>query len=132
MEESEVNESYLDYVLELNKKVTFAKQDATTMTSACADIAPELEKLRLKSVQKIRDFLLGRVASLKKKFTNIQILQQSVLLKYTGLYRFLQDHAPEIAVEIKVRPGRVGAVAGVRGRRGAGRRRKTAAPITNQ
>jgi len=33
--------------------------------------------------------------------TNIQILQQSVLLKYTGLYKFLQDHAPEVSVEIK-------------------------------
>ena len=32
------------------------------------------------SVQKIREFFLQRVASLKKKMTNIQILQQSVLL----------------------------------------------------
>lgn len=71
------------------------------MTSAAADIAPELEKLRRMSVQKIRDFLLQRVASLKKRMTNIQILQQSVLLKYTGLYKFLQDHAPEVSVEIK-------------------------------
>jgi len=99
--ESEVNESYLEYVLELNKKVSFAKQDSTAMTSACADIAPELEKLRLKSVQKIRDFLLGRVATLKKKFTNIQILQQSALLKFKGLYRFLQEHAPEVTAEVR-------------------------------
>jgi len=88
-------------VIELNKKVTFAKQDKTAMTTACGDIAPELEKLRLKSVNKIRDFLLGRVASLKKKFTNIQILQQSALLKYKGLYRFLQEHAPEVTAEVR-------------------------------
>ena len=99
--ESEVNEAYLEYVVELNKKVTFAKQDSTKMTSACADMAPELEKLRAKSVQKIHDFLLQRVASLRKKMTNIQILQQSVLLKYKGLYQFLQEHAPEVAAEIK-------------------------------
>ena len=80
--ESEVNEAYLAYVVMLNQKVTFAKQESTAMTSACADMAPELEKLRSKSVQKIRDFLLQRVASLRKKMTNIQILQQSVLLKY--------------------------------------------------
>ena len=67
------------------------------MTSACADMAPELEKLRAKSVQKIHDFLLQRVASLRKKMTNIQILQQSVLLKYKGLYGFLIEHAPEVA-----------------------------------
>ena len=67
--ESEVNEAYLAYVVELNKKVSFAKQESTAMTSACADMAPELEKLRSKSVQKIRDFLLQRVASLRKKMT---------------------------------------------------------------
>ena len=59
-------------------QVSFAKQETTSMTSAAADIAPELEKLRRVSVQKIREFLLQRVASLKKKMTNIQILQQSV------------------------------------------------------
>jgi hypothetical protein len=99
--ESEVNEAYLAYVVELNKKVSFAKQDWATMTSACADMAPELEKLRAKSVQKIRDFLLQRVASLRKKMTNIQILQQSVLLKYKGLYKFLLEHAPEVAAEVR-------------------------------
>jgi len=99
--EGEVNEAYLEYVLELNKKTTFARQEATSMTSAAADIAPELEKLRRMSVQKIREFLLQRVATLKKKMTNIQILQQSVLLKYTGLYKFLVEQAPEAALEIK-------------------------------
>jgi len=99
--EGEVNEAYLEYVLELNKKVAFAKQETTATTSAAADIAPELEKLRRMSVQKIREFFLQRVASLKKKMTNIQILQQSVLLKYSGLYRFLQQNAPEVAAEIQ-------------------------------
>jgi len=99
--ESDVNEAYLDYVVELNKKVTFAKDEKTAMTSACADMAPELDKLRTKSVQKIRDFLVQRVASLRKRMTNIQILQQSVLLKYKGLFHFLTEHAPEVAAEIR-------------------------------
>lgn len=64
------------------------------MTSACSDISPELEKLRLKAVHKIRDFFTSRVASLKKNRTNIQILQQSVLLKHKGLFDFLQVPAP--------------------------------------
>ncbi|KAL1530751.1 hypothetical protein AB1Y20_001650 [Prymnesium parvum] len=99
--EGEVNEAYLEYVTELNKKVAFSKLDSTAMTTACADISPELEKLRQKSVQKIRDFLLQRVGSLKKKMTNVQILQQSVLLKYKGLYKFLMEHAADTAAEIK-------------------------------
>ena len=99
--DADVNETYLAYVLELNKKVTFSKQESTKMTSACMDMAPELEKLRTKSVQKIREFLLERVGMLRKKMTNIQILQQSVLLKYKGLYHFLLEHAPETALEVK-------------------------------
>ena len=99
--ESEVNEAYLEYVLELNKKVAFSKQESTARTSACADIAPELEKLEQKAVQKIRDFMLSRVGSLRKKMTNVQILQQSVLLKYKGLFRFLQEHAPAGAIEVR-------------------------------
>jgi len=99
--EGEVNEAYLEYVIELNKKVAFARKDSTAMTSACADIAPELEKLRIKSVHKIRNFLLARVDTLKKKFTNIQILQQSALLKYNGLYQFLGEHSAEMTAEVK-------------------------------
>ena len=91
--EGEVSEAYLEYVLELNKKVAFAKQESTATTSAAADIAPELEKLRRMSVQKIREFFLQRVASLKKKMTNIQILQQSVLLKYAARPRASSSRA---------------------------------------
>ena len=80
--EAEVNESYLDFVLQLNEKVSFAKTDAAAATAAAGDIAPELEKLRLKAVQKVKDFLLLKIGSLKVKKTNIQILQQNVLLKY--------------------------------------------------
>ena len=99
--EAEVNESYLDFVLQLNEKVSFAKTDAAAATAAAGDIAPELEKLRLKAVQKVKDFLLLKIGSLKVKKTNIQILQQNVLLKYARLYRFLVEHAPETAAEVK-------------------------------
>ena len=34
--------------------------------------------------------MLGRVKTLQKKMTNVQILQQSVLLKHKGLFHFLQ------------------------------------------
>lgn len=99
--DAEVNETYLEFVTELDEKLNFSKQESTVMTSACSDIAPEIEKLRLKAVQKIYDFFLSRVAGLKKSRTNIQILQQSVLLKHKGLFDFLQVHAPEQTAEVK-------------------------------
>merc|ERR1719174_709254 len=65
--DAEVNESYLGHVLELNKKCVFAKSEFASQTKSAEDVAPELEKLRIKAISKIRDFLLTRIAALKKK-----------------------------------------------------------------
>jgi len=104
--DADVDESYLAHVLELDRKVQFAKLESTAMTSACADISPELEKLRIKSVQKIRDFLLERVGRLKRKMTNTQILQASVLLKYRGASQPQTQLARNHALRIPVFCGR--------------------------
>ena len=47
----------------------------------CRDVAPELEKLRVRAVGKCREYLMQRIYALRKPKTNIQILQQNVLLK---------------------------------------------------
>lgn len=44
---------------------------------------PQLEKLRVKAVGKVRSFLLHQIETLKEPKTNIQVLQQHVLLKYS-------------------------------------------------
>ena len=50
---------------------------------------------------KARDFLLTKLYLLRKPKTNVQILQQNVLLKYKYLVHFLKQHAGEILVEVK-------------------------------
>lgn len=65
------------------------------------DVAPELERLRAKAVGKCYDFLMGRIYALKKPKTNIQILQQNVLLKYKYLVTFLRQHGKEVFPQIK-------------------------------
>jgi hypothetical protein len=66
------------------------------------EIGPELEKLRFKATEKIREFLLKKVGSLKTPNTNIAIIQQNVFLKYKKLFQFLVDRFPDIAAEIKI------------------------------
>ncbi|CAJ1448888.1 unnamed protein product, partial [Effrenium voratum] len=64
--EEEINEAYLGYLSELNKKLDHVKQQEMQRLPSCAQSAPELEKLRTKAVARIKDFLLQKVNSLKK------------------------------------------------------------------
>ena len=96
--DAEVNDAYLDYIMTLRSKFAFMESDMAKSSAAAAEIAPELEKLRLKAVSKVRESLLSKMAMLSKPNTNFQILQQSVLLKYKYFAQFLRDHArPSIA-----------------------------------
>ncbi|CAG8435701.1 6209_t:CDS:10 [Diversispora eburnea] len=52
------------------------------------------------AAEKIRDFLLNKIRSLRIPNTNVQILQQSVLLKYKELYQFVMDRYNDVAFEI--------------------------------
>ncbi|XP_031272153.1 ran-binding protein M homolog [Pistacia vera] len=67
----------------LSKKLKFFEVDLMVRTSkALKDVQPELEKLRQKAVSKVFDFIVQKLYALRKPKTNIQILQQNVLLKY--------------------------------------------------
>ncbi|PKC73496.1 Vps52-domain-containing protein [Rhizophagus irregularis] len=98
--EGEVDEIWLAYLTELNKKMTYVKRNQKMNVKAIKDVGPELEKLRLKATEKIRDFLLTKIRSLRIPNTNVQILQQSILLKYKALYKFLMERYSEVAVEV--------------------------------
>ncbi|KAJ3031355.1 UNVERIFIED_CONTAM: hypothetical protein HDU68_004772 [Siphonaria sp. JEL0065] len=87
--EGEVNEFFLQHLLDLNQKMTFVKSQK------------ELERLRLKSSEKTREFLLKRIESLKTPNTNISIIQQNQLLKYKELYWFLLERYSEAAGEVR-------------------------------
>ncbi|KAI4340204.1 hypothetical protein MLD38_025066 [Melastoma candidum] len=93
--DGEVNDEYLKYLEILSKKLKFAEVDAMVKASkALKDVQPELEQLRQKAVSK-------KLYALRKPKTNIQILQQSVLLKYKYVISFLKEHGKEIYVEVR-------------------------------
>ena len=79
----QVNSGYVKCLTQLNQKLAFVLEDPSARTSASIrEVAPELERLRVQAVHKVRDFLIHRLYALRKPKTNIQILQQNVLLKY--------------------------------------------------
>jgi len=100
--EEEINEAYLGYLSELNKKLDHVKQQEMQKLPSCAQSAPELEKLRTKAVVRIKDFLLQKINSLKKPKTNLQILQRNVLVRFKFFTQFLAEHHPAVADEVKM------------------------------
>lgn len=58
-----MNEAYIEYVLELNAKVRFSKQEASQRTLAYRDISADIDKLRTRAAMRMRDFLLQKIGA---------------------------------------------------------------------
>ncbi|KAL0095828.1 Sac2 family-domain-containing protein [Phycomyces blakesleeanus] len=99
--EGEIDEMWLSYLLGINKQMRFVKANQHRPIKALRDVGPELEKLRLKASASIRDFFVSRIHSLCVPNTNIQIMQQSVFLKYKGLHMFVLERHHDAAAEIQ-------------------------------
>ncbi|KAL2619828.1 hypothetical protein R1flu_000033 [Riccia fluitans] len=100
--DGEVNEEYIRVLQVLSKKLKFLSDNAVLKDSAAMkDVIPELERLRVKAASKIREFLMQKLYALRRPKTNIQILQQNVLLKYKYAATFLHDHGLEVYPEIR-------------------------------
>uniref|UniRef100_A0A7S4PBY8 Vacuolar protein sorting-associated protein 52 homolog n=1 Tax=Paramoeba aestuarina TaxID=180227 RepID=A0A7S4PBY8_9EUKA len=101
--EGEVNESYIKYILALNKKMVYVNQmhEKNEQLASYADVDPQLKSLRNEATTKIKKFLLQQIYLLKKPKTNTSIFQQNVLLKYKLLYSFLAKHNSETASAVR-------------------------------
>ncbi|KAI3993236.1 hypothetical protein MKX01_009979 [Papaver californicum] len=100
--DSEVNDEYMRTLEMLSKKLKFVEVDTMVQSSkALKDVQPELEKLRQKAISKVSEFIVHKLHALRKPKTNIQILQQSVLLKYKDVIIFLKEHGKEVYMEVR-------------------------------
>ncbi|KAL5845621.1 hypothetical protein ACOSQ3_009145 [Xanthoceras sorbifolium] len=100
--DGEVNDEYMRTLEMLSKKLKFIEVDPMVKTSkALKDVQPELEKLRQKAISKVFDFIVQKLYALRKPKTNIQILQQSVLLKYKYIVSFLKEHGRDVYNEVR-------------------------------
>lgn len=100
--DGEVNDEYLRTLEILSKKLKFVEVDSMVKSSnALKDVQPELERLRQKAISKVFEFMVQKLYALRKPKTNIQILQQSILLKYKYIISFLKEHGKEIYNEVR-------------------------------
>ncbi|TRY65737.1 hypothetical protein DNTS_005577 [Danionella cerebrum] len=93
-------QEFLEQLHELNNKINFAKELSFRETLACSDIQDIVDRLKIKAVTKIREFILQKIYSFRKPMTNYQI-PQNTLLKYRFFYQFLLANERMVAKEIR-------------------------------
>ncbi len=99
--ETSVSESiYLEHLQNLEHKINFLKEQSFRDARACNDVRDVVDKLKVKAVSKIRDYLMDKINSFKKPMTNYHI-QQNTILKFRFYFKFLVANNREIAREIK-------------------------------
>jgi hypothetical protein len=102
--DAEVNEPYLAYLVELNNRVDFAANFhklGQRSPVALAEVEPVLQRLQLKAIDKIREFLLHQIHALRKPRTNLQMIQHNILAKFKYMNLFLQTHAWPVFEEVQ-------------------------------
>ena len=110
-----VNEAYLEAIIELSGKLKYLQQNSPAKDGSSLDIAPsetfagkalspDLEKLKSRAVVRIKEYFCTQFAALRKPKTNVQMLQQTSLVKYAPLLQFLQQEAPVIAEDLRSFP----------------------------
>ncbi|PIA18916.1 Vps52-domain-containing protein [Coemansia reversa NRRL 1564] len=101
--DGEVNEKYLECLIEVNKKIAYMRVHGKQhhKLRAFQEVQPELDRLRLKASSRVREFLLDKINSLRSLNTNAHVLQSSVFFKYRFFNHFLIERHPEAAVEVR-------------------------------
>ncbi|XP_018646582.1 vacuolar protein sorting, putative [Schistosoma mansoni] len=94
-------QEFLENLHELNHKMNFSLEQSMVDYKSFNDVSVLLKKLRIKAVAKIREFLLGKIYSLRKPLTNYQV-PQNQMLKFRFYNSFLLAHDREIAKEVRV------------------------------
>ncbi len=109
---SNVNDGFLDAVQLLTKRLYYFELEGPPTDDSSLQLLPsdtrcgiilypELEKLRTKAIAKIRDYFATQFANLRKPKTNVQMLQQTALIKYAPLFQFAQKENPLVADDLR-------------------------------
>ncbi|XP_029441038.1 vacuolar protein sorting-associated protein 52 homolog [Rhinatrema bivittatum] len=100
LETAVTEQGFLEQLHELNNKINYVKEQSFRETMACADVQDILDRLKVKAVTKIREFILQKIYSFRKPMTNYQI-PQNALLKFRFFYQFLLANERSVAKEIR-------------------------------
>lgn len=98
--ESPVTEpNFLTHLNELNHKLSLVKELSFKESKSAEDVGDILEKLKIKSMTKLRTYLLEQVYKFRRPMTNYQV-PQNAMLKYKFFFEFILSNERQVAQEI--------------------------------
>jgi len=108
-----VNEAYLEAIIDLSSKLQFMNQSSPPKDGSSLDmppsetyagktLLPDLERLKARSISKIREYFTQQFNAIRKAKTNVQMLQQTALVKYSPLFQFLLQESPLAAEDLRL------------------------------
>lgn len=92
---------YADCLGELSKKVALHDMRDMRESVAYPELNKHLFELVATAVTKVSNFVMEKIALLKRPNTNVKIVKENVLLKHRPLVEFVELHAPDVFQEIK-------------------------------
>jgi len=95
-----IDEHYVEHIRELNEKLEYIKNNKLEGYSTVKELEPELTKLKNKACQRVRAFIISQLERLKKPMTNIPIIQENELLRYSVFMEFLKNNYIQVFIEI--------------------------------
>ncbi|EQB51076.1 Vps52/Sac2 family protein [Colletotrichum gloeosporioides Cg-14] len=100
--EGHIDETWVKMLAEVDKRATAYKKNTASprQSKAWADLGPLLEKLTMKAIERIRDFIVAQIKALRSPHINAQIIQQQNFLKFKELFAFLHKHHSKLGEEI--------------------------------
>jgi vacuolar protein sorting-associated protein 52 len=98
--EGPVDETWIQALNEIGTQSAAIEKNGSEAIRATEDVKPLLENLRVKAVERVRDFIVTQIKALRSANTNAQLIQQQTLIKYKDLYTFLARNNPTLADEI--------------------------------
>ncbi|KAK2044079.1 Vps52/Sac2 family protein [Colletotrichum somersetense] len=102
--EGHIDDTWVKMLAEVDKRATAYKKNAANQgdSKAWSDLGPLLDKLTMKAVERIRDFIVAQIKAMRSPHINAQIIQQQNFLKFKELYAFLHKHHSTLAEEISL------------------------------
>jgi vacuolar protein sorting-associated protein 52 len=92
---------FIEQLHELNHKLNFIKEQSLFRDAkSCKEVNEILEKLKIKAISKIRDFIIQKILQLRKPMSNYEIIQNQ-LLKSRFFYEFLLANERNISKECR-------------------------------
>ncbi len=73
------DQEFADQLLNLEQKITFLKEQSFREARSCNDVRDVIEKLKIKAIAKIREFLLEKINSFKRPMANYYMPQNAML-----------------------------------------------------